>query len=211
MHLVLTLAAFLLLTAAIVVLRLSWQRISPAAQRASIACACISLLLSAFSFVTHWSFTSPRANAALYWTAVASYELFLVLFTLLRPRLLTSLLALLLLLPILSTSIFVPLSEIFDHISSSMVPMRGDLFSERRPFASNSSAYTGVDLTVYFRPRWAPFLRHRRRGARYLNSQCNTAQSSAVLEPGATSVHMVCPAWPWEKGKGATDLVVPLE
>lgn len=210
MHLTLTYAVLATLTGALVVLRFFWPRLSPRIQVFLIASACIIPALFGLALVTHWSTSSLRVNTLCYWACIASYEFFLILFTRLRPRWLTSLIAIILILPILSASIFLPLAGIFDVSPVTTVVLGHGIVSERVPWGTGTFEATGTDLSISSKPSWAPFLRHRRQGTRYYNSQCDASQAFAILQPDGKSVRMACPASPGGPPETTRDLVVKL-
>jgi hypothetical protein len=208
MHLPLTFASFALLTTGIVLLRLFWQRLSPRVHCVVIILACAALFLSALSLATKWTIYPDSLNAALYWSALAGYEFFLVLFTLLPPRWLTSIIAAILIAPLLSASIFLPLAHLFDMAPYQTLPLGDRFVSVRTPWSMEGTNGSGVDLKIYWRPSWAPFLQRQVQGARYYNSQCDTGASFAVLQPDHKSVLMNCPAAANQQASAARSLVV---
>ena len=210
MNVPLTFAVLAALTGAIVLLRLFWPRLSRRTRSLLIGCACTVLAVSAIGLVTRWSTASNRLNIALYWACIASYELFLILFTLLRPRWLTSIIAIILILPILSASIFLPLAGIFDSPPITTAVLGDHFISERTPWGSGTADTSGTDLTIYYRPPWAPFLRRRQLSCHYYGGQCNASQAFAVLQPDHKSVLMSCPASPDHPADSARHLVLKL-
>jgi hypothetical protein len=211
MNLPLTFAALLALTGALVLLRFFWPRLSRPTQSLLIACACIVPTLFAIASVTGWSSSSIRWNAAFYWGCIASYEFLLILFTRLCPRWLTSIIATILILPILSASVFLPLAALFDPPPVTTVVLGDHLISERTPWGSGPVATTGTDLTIYYQPSWAPFVHRHRLSCRYFGSQCNAAEAYAVLQPDNKSVMMSCPASPDQPPETAHNLVMKLK
>lgn len=210
MNVPLTFAALTTLTGALVLLRFFWPHLSRRTQTFLIAGACIIPALFGLIFVSRWSTSSIRLNAACYWACIASYEFFLLLFTRLRPRWLTTIIAIILILPLLSASVFLPLADIFNVPPVTTVVLGDHFISERVPWGSHKFENTGTDLVIYSRPPWAPFVRRRRQSCRYYNSQCNASQAFAVLQPDRKSVLMVCPASPGQAPDTARSLVVKL-
>jgi hypothetical protein len=206
----LTFALFVIVTGALISLRLSWSRISTRGHRILIGCACAALCIYGFSFVTGWSTISNHLNAALYWFAIAGCEFFLLLFTLLRPRWLTTIIAIILMVPILSASPFLPLTELFNPAPHTIVSIGTNLVSDRAPWSEGSSASSGFDLTIYSYPSWTHLLRRRRQASHYFNRQCNAAQATAALQPDQKHVLMSCPAAPGQPPGSARNLVVKL-
>ncbi len=206
----LTFAVLALLTGALIILRLRWRHLSLKTHRILIVCACAALLLFAIPHAADWSTASNRLNAAFYWFAVAAYEFFLLLFTLLRPKWLTTMIAIILLVPILSASAFLPLAELFNPAPHTVVSISPHLISERTPWGTGTGASSGFDLAIYSQPSWTHLLRLRRQGARYYNSQCDSAQAFATLQPDGKHVLMSCPAAPGQRPDAARNLVVKL-
>ncbi len=206
----LTFAALAVLTGTLVLLRLRWARLSEKTRRALIVYACAALALCAVSSATHLNTSSSHLNAALYWGALAGYGILLVLFTLLRPRWLTTIIAIILFLPILSASAFLPLAELFNpapHITVSIGP---NLVSDLVPWGTGTAPTSGFDLVVYSHPSWSKFLRHRRQGCHYYSGQCDASRATAALQPDGRHVLMSCPAAADQPPDAARSLVVKL-
>ena len=206
----LTFAILAILTGALIVLRVRWRHLSAKAHAIFITCAGAALLLYAISFTTGWSTASNHLNAALYWFAISGYEFFLLLFTLLRPRWLTTTITIVLIFPILSASAFLPLAEIFDSAPHTIVSIGPGLTSDRAPWGTGAPATSGFDLTIYSHPSWTNFFRRRRQASRYFSGQCNASESTATLQPDAKHVLMLCPAAPGQQADAARTLVVKL-
>jgi hypothetical protein len=208
MHLSLTFASFVLLTAGMVLLRFIWHCLSSKIQRLIVILACAALSLLALSVVTKWTVYPLRLNAVLAWCAVGGYEFFIILFTRLRPKLLTSAIAVILIVPLLSASFFLPLARLFDVTPHKTVFLGESIVSVRAPWGMGTGDTSGADLDIYWRPSWIPFLQRRVLGARYFNSQCDARASFAVLQPDHKSVLMNCPAAPNQQSSTARSLVV---
>src|SRR6185437_852923 len=148
----LTFAVLAALTGALIVLRLKWRHLSPKTHLTLIVCACAALVFFGIPYAADWSTASNHLNTAFYWFAVAAYEFFLLLFTLLRPRWLTTMIAIILLLPILSATTFLPLAELFNPAPHTVVSVGPKLISERTPWGRGSSASSGFDLALYSQP-----------------------------------------------------------
>jgi hypothetical protein len=206
----LTFAALALLTVALILLRLRWAHLSPKTHEILIACACVALGLYAFSAVTRWSTSSNHLNAALYWFAVAAYEFFLLLFTLLRPRWLTTIIAVVLILPILSASPFLPLADLFDPAPHTIVSIGSNFISERTPWGTGTAPSSGFDLVIYSHPSWTHVLRRRRQACHYFSGQCDASRASATLQPDGKHVLMSCPAASNQQPGAGRSLVVKL-
>ena len=205
-----TFAVLAILTGALIFLRLRWTRLSRKTHRILIVCACVALIINAFGKVTHVSTSSSHVNAALYWFAVAGYGLVLLLFTLLRPRWLTAIIAIVLFLPILSASAFLPLAELFDPAPHTVVTLAPNLISDNVSWGTGIVPIAGYDFAIYSYPSWTHLLRRRRQGARYYDEQCDAAHASATLQPDGKHVLMSCPAAAGQPPDSARNLVVKL-
>lgn len=206
----LTFAALAILTGALIFLRLKWPRLSHKTQRILVYCASAALILYGCMFATSWSTSSSHLNAAIYWAAIAGYEFLLLLFTLLRPRWLTAIIAVVLILPILSASPFLPLAELFNPAPHTVVTIGPDLISDLVSWGTGTTSGSGFDLAIYSHPSWTRFLRHRRQGSRYYNGQCDASKAFATLQPDGRHVLMSCPAAPNQQPDAARSLVVKL-
>lgn len=210
MHVPLTLGVLAAVTGILVLLRIFWSRIPRGAQWFLIACAVIIPVVFVIGMATRWSVTPARVNFGIYWLCIASYEFLLILFTRLRPRWLTSIIAILLILPVLSASIFVPLALFFAAQSVTTARLGGDIVSERVPWGLGTDETSGTDLTIYYQPRWAPWLHRRIVSNRYYGGQCDAWSAYAVILPGGDNVRMICPASPNLPPNSAESIVWPL-
>lgn len=206
----LTFAAFAILTGALLLLRLRWPRLSPETQRFLVVCSCAVLALVGAAKATRWSTSSTHLNAVFYWLVIAGYGVLLVLFTLLRPRWLTTIIAIVLFIPILSASAFLPLAELFNPAQHTIVDIGPNLTSDLAPWGTGTAPTSGYDLNIYSHPSWTHFLRHRRQGSHYYSGQCDSSRASATLEPDGEHVLMSCPAAPNQPPDAARNLVVKL-
>ncbi|MDW5266735.1 MULTISPECIES: hypothetical protein [Acidobacteriaceae] len=206
----LTFAALAILTGVLFLLRLRWLRLSQRTRTTLIGCAGAALILYSLIFITGWDTSSNHLNAAIYWAAVAGYEFFLLLFTLLRPRWLTTIIAAVLMLPVLSASPFLPLAELFNPAPHTTVSIGPNFISDRVAWGTGTGPNSGFDLVIYSQPSWTHFLRHRRQGSRYFNGQCDASRAYATLQPDGKHVLMSCPAAPNQQPDAARSLVVKL-
>ena len=205
----LTLATLALFTGAIVILRLRWTRLSRKLKRRLIVLALVPVALLLFAFAADLSTTSEHLNAAVYWGFVLGYIFFIMLFTLLRPVWLTSLVAIILLLPLLSASAIFPMAAIFSRKAHHIQFIGNGLVSDLVTVNAITPGASGADLTIYHRLSWAPFLQRKVQGARYFNTQCD-ASSYAILQPDHYHLRMVCPASPGAPPETHVDLIVKL-
>lgn len=209
MHVPLTFGVLAALTAAILLLRWGWDGLSRAWQRAALVVAVVALSLRGLGLVTNYS-VSFRVDAAMYWMCLAGYGVLLARFTLIRPRWLTCSIGIVLAVPLLAATPFLPLTELFDTSPPVVAPVGSGLYSELRRIRTSPVSVDGAEFNIYSRPRWAPFLRRRRETARLFDTQCETSAMYAVLEPGGRSVRVTCPEWPDQPGTGGHSAVVPL-
>ena len=110
MHVLITTATLLLLTLAMLLLRIFWPRVPAGVRVYLIRVAVVLITIHIILTITKWETTSDHVNAVIKWLAVASYEMLLVLFTRLRPRWVTSLCSVILLVPVFASSILLPLT-----------------------------------------------------------------------------------------------------
>ncbi len=206
----LTFAVLAILTGALILLRLRWTHLSPTTHKVLVGCSCGALILFGLTVATGWSTASNHLNAAIYWAAIGGYEFLLLLFTLLRPRWLTSIVAAVLILPILSASPFLPLTELFNPAPHTIVSIGPDFISDRAPWGTGTAPSSGFDLTIYSHPSWTQFLRRRRQACHYYSGQCDASRANATLQPDGKHVLMSCPAAPNQQANDARSLVVKL-
>ncbi|WP_213806075.1 hypothetical protein [Granulicella sp. dw_53] len=208
MHLLLTLAVLALLTAAIVVLRLFWTSLGRGVHRVLLVAAFAAILFYGLTKASNWSTTSELFNALLTWSALASYEFFLMLFTTLRPRKFTSIIAIVLALPLLSTSVVLELTYLFRTKQITIADLGYKFYSDKIYWDAKPSQSSGIDFIIYYRSGFLP-LRRRVQGARLYDTQCITRETYAVLQPGHNSVLVVCPALPGQPAETGRHAVVP--
>jgi hypothetical protein len=206
----LTFAALALLTGALILLRVRWRHLSQKTHKALIVCAIAAIVLYLFTLATGWNTAFYHLNAGLYWLAVAGYEFFVLLFTLLRPRWLTAIIAAVLLLPLLSASPFLPLADLFNPAPHTIVSIGGNFVTDLTPWGAGGAGSSGFDLVVYSHPSWTHLLRRRRQASRYYNGQCDAARAFATMQPDGRHVLMSCPAAPDQQPDAARNLVVKL-
>jgi hypothetical protein len=209
MHIALTTAVLVLLTVAMLLLRIFWSG-GPARLRFSILTVSISLvLLESFFAATRWGTISDRLNVFIFWLAVAAYEFLVLFFSRLSPKWLTTLSATILLVPVFASSIVLPLTELFDLSSYKTVPVGDNLFYEVKPWGNTGGGRTGADLIVSYRPPIAPFLRHKIRIIPFNDGECNSSAAIAIPFPSTKTVLGRCPGWSSETA-GTVDKLFPL-
>jgi hypothetical protein len=209
MHVPITTATLALLTIAILMLRIFWLRV-PAKVRIYLLRTAVALVMIHIIFtVTKWGTASVRVNVMIKWLAVASYELLLMLFTRLRPRWLTSICGVILLVPIFASSVLLPLTYLFDPSANEPTALGDGLSYQRVLWGDNASANSGANIIVSYHPRVAPFLRRYLGEVPFNNQECNAHAAFVVLGPGPKTVIARCPHWP-SQGPGSDDRLVTL-
>jgi hypothetical protein len=209
MHIPITTAALALLTVAMLLLRISWLRIPPRLRFFLIRAAMVMIVLHGLFVVTKWNSTSDRLNVLINWLAIAGYELLVLLFSRLSPRWLTIPSTIILLVPLFAASVLLPLTYLFDPGSNKMVPIGDHLFYEVNPWANTGGGNAGVDIDVYYRPPFAPFIRHKLQTVPFNDQECNAHAASAIAFPAKKAVLGRCPHWP-SQSAGALDKRLPL-
>ena len=210
MRVLLTTAVLASLTLAIIMLRVFWSRI-PARARSFFVYAGLSMILLHVAFVvTKWSTISDRLNSIINWGAVAGYLLIIVLFTLHRPRWLTTISAAILILPVFTSSILLPLRDLFNPIAPSITRIDNRYIYERNLWNEpGENQNSGADLMVFYQPRFFP-LRRKVQRATFNDMQCNASASSASIDRARRIIHFHCPASSTQTGSDPIDLLLPL-
>jgi hypothetical protein len=209
-HVPLTIFTLALFTAAIVLLRLRWQRLSRNWKQRLIRFGIASIGTLLLTVLARVSTTSDQVNVLVYWCCILSYIFFVVLFTLIRPYWLTSLIAVILLVPLLSSSAILPLGAIFAHQQHHETALGAGLTSDLVTIDPLAPAATGADLSIYRRPAWAPFLQRKLFGARYFDTECHASAAIATLQPDRRGVLMICPAAPDRPPADRRSYLLPL-
>jgi hypothetical protein len=191
----LTFATLALMTAAMIILGAFWLRVPPGLRFFLPRAAIVLVLLHGFFVITRWGTTSERLNALINWLAVAGYELLMVLFARLSPKWLTSLSAAILIVPLFAASIVMPLTLLFQQGTIKAVSISNNLYYRRVAWV-DSGATPGVDLNIYYRPRFFPFLSRKIQTQSFNSEQCDA--SSATVLPGSDSQTVIahCPHRP---------------
>src|ERR1700760_889823 len=130
MHIALTIAVLILLTGAMLLLRIFWNGRPPRLTFGILTVSVSLVLLQSFFAATKWGTISNRLNIFIFWLAVAAYEFLVFFFSRLSPKWLTTLSAIILLIPVFASSIVLPLTELFDPSSYKTVPVGNNLFYE---------------------------------------------------------------------------------
>jgi hypothetical protein len=209
-HVPQTILILALFTLAIVIVRIRWDRLSSRLKHFLIFCAVASIAVMTIGALSRINTTSDPFNTIVWWCATLSYIFFVILFTRLRPLWLTSLIASVLILPLLSASAILPLAAFFSNLPHHITPLGNGLVSDLVPIDSITPNAGGADLTIYRRFSRLPFLQLRRQGARYFSTQCKASDAYAVLQADNVHILMVCPALPGHLPVDGRSLIVKL-
>jgi hypothetical protein len=208
MHLPLTFGLLGLLTGAVLLLRLLWWRLPAWLGGAILVGAGTMVLLRILSIASQWSMTSTRLNAVVCWAAVAGYEILLARFSLMRPQWLTSISSVILLAPLIGSTLLIPLTRIFDWSPADITVLTSSYILEKSPWDTDGSGNSGVDMILFYRPPLIPILRHVSQRASFGDDECKPAEASVQVDPKQRMAHFHCPAR--GDGKPAIDVVLSL-
>jgi hypothetical protein len=208
MYLPATFALLGLLTGAVLLLRLLWWRLPEWLRRSVLGIAIAMVLIRILFIGLQWSMTSTRLNAVVAWASIAGYQILLARFSLMRPRWLTSISAVILLAPLIGSTMITPLTRIFDWTAADISPLGGPYLLEKSPWDTDSTGNPGVDLYVFYRPPFAPFLRHMSQRAAFGHDACKYDASSVQINLDAHTAHFHCPAK--AESDSPIDLILPL-
>lgn len=188
-----TVFSLLTIVAVSLFVRQRWPTLQPTSRRYWLAGAVLGILARSLSDVLRWELTFSRFNDLLLWTRIAGYILLAILFTRFRPRLLTVPAALILLLPLLSASVYLPLEFLFDPTPRLRTTIGNRIVIEQTPWQRSGSENRAVDYTVSQRSKWLPFLERTYRVGRFYRTQCDSDAISASLIRESTVI-LHCPA-----------------
>lgn len=208
MSIPLTFATLALMTVAIILLGAFWSRVPHGLKVFLPRAAIVLILLQGFFVVTKWGTTSDRLNVLINWLAVAGYELLLVLFSRLSPRGLTSLSAAILIVPLFASSIVMPLALLFHRGTIKKVSIGHNLYY-RRVAWPDSGATPGIDLDVYYRPPFLPFLSRKIQTQSFNSDQCDAFSAIILPGPDSETVLAHCPHTP-SQPPGSEDKILRL-
>ena len=195
-HVPLILFALGALASLILLVRSRWPALAPRTRKLAVLASALAILVFLFSYATHWTTASDRTNAAFYWAATAGYLLLLAIHSLSRPRWLTSITAFVLALPILASSVFLPLGKLFLPTSRRVQSLGHHLYASWAEFTELGTSSSGVDIDVFYRPALLPFLQRSRLAGRFYTLRCNAPATRVELQPDHTTVFVRCPSWP---------------
>jgi hypothetical protein len=198
-----------LLTIAMVLLRTFWSRLPPRLKSILIRASIVMIVLHGLFVATKWATTSDLLNVIINWLAIASYELLIVLFSRLSPRWLTIPSAAILLIPLFSSSILSPLARLFALDPHPKVSLHDHLFYVVSPWSNVGGGTAGVDVSVYYRPPFAPFLCHKLQTIPFNDQECNSRAATAKAFPAEKTVLGRCPYWHSQSGE-TLDKLLPL-
>lgn len=202
-----TIAALALLTVAMILVRIFWLRFPQRVRPILIGTSVIVIVLHVLFEATKWSTTSDRVNVLIDWLAIAGYELLVLLFSRVSPRWLTLPSAFILLVPLISSSVLLPLTALFQPGSQAKVLIADHLFYEVVPWANTGGGNAGVDIVIYRRSLLVPFLRHKLHAIPFNNQECNAYAAFATSLP-ANHFLGRCPYWPTQSN-GTLDKIFP--
>jgi hypothetical protein len=210
MRVLLTAVVLASLLLAIILLRVFWARV-PAKARSFLIYTGLAMMFLHIAFtLSKWSTTSYRLNAIINWGAVAGYMLAIALFTRLRPRWLTTISAVILILPVFATNIFLPLLDLTSDSPRVTRIDRHYTYSQTFWDISGENQNSGVDLVVFYQPRFLP-LRRKVQRATFNDMKCDASASSASFDRDSKIIHFHCPALPSKAGSAPIDLLLPLQ
>jgi hypothetical protein len=209
MYIPLTTAALALMTVAMLLLRIFWSRVPPRLRFFLIRASIAVIVLHGLFVVTKWTTTSDRLNVIINWLAIAGYELLVLLFSSLPPRWLTLPSTIILLIPLFASTILAPLTRLFEPGSPAKVSLGDHFFYEINPWSNAGGGNRGVDVVIYYRPPFAPFLRHKLQSIPFNDQECNSRAASATAVPAKKIVLGHCPNWPSQPA-GTLDKLLPL-
>ncbi|MEI9979693.1 MAG: hypothetical protein WDN23_11990 [Edaphobacter sp.] len=209
MSIPLTYATLTLMTVAMVLLGAFWSHVPPRLRFFLPRAAIVLILLHGFFVVAKWGTTWDRLNVVINWLAVAGYELLLVLFSRLSPRWLTSLSAAILIVPLFASSVVMPLALIFRSGSLEKFSIDHNLYYIKNFWEENATGTPGVDLEIYYRPSFAPFLSRKLQTQPFNSAQCRASAATIQSGPNPGTVLARCPHLP-SQAPGSDDKVIQL-
>lgn len=189
----LTFIALAFLVAAAIAIRRLVPRWSPSRRRQLSLVLAFILLPALLNTLSRWETTSHLLNALLLWSRLFAYELCIALFTLVRPRAVTTTIAVILTLPLFASSVAGPASSLFSREQSSLHPIRPGYILDLLPWSSGPGQNGGADFSLIYQPLGVRFLRRPFMGARLYNTQCRTADTTATIDPTTAHITVHCP------------------
>jgi hypothetical protein len=209
MYIPITTAALALLTVAMILLRIFWLRVPLRLRTFLVRVSIAVIVLHAIFAVTKWSTTSDRLNVLINWLAIVGYELLILLFSRLSPRWLTIPSAAVLLVPLFASIIVIPLTHLFYPGTVRTGPLDNHLFYNVDPWTYSGGGNAGVDVIIYYRPPFIPFLRHKLQTIPFNDQECDSIAAFAKPGPTPRTVLGRCPSRPLGS-TGTFDKLLPL-
>ncbi len=209
MYIPITTAALALLTVAMILLRIFWLRVPLRLRTFLVRVSIAVIVLHAIFAVTKWSTTSDRLNVLINWLAIVGYELLILLFSRLSPRWLTIPSAAVLLVPLFASIIVIPLTHLFYPGTVRSGPLDNHLFYNVDPWTYSGGGNAGVDVIIYYRPPFIPFLRHKLQTIPFNDQECDSIAAFAKPGPTPRTVLGRCPSRPLGS-TGTFDKLLPL-
>lgn len=207
MHVPITTITLALMTFLVFLVRVFWLRLPSIVRFFLIRAALVLIVIHVLFSVTNWTTTSDRLNVVLKWLAIGGYELLLMLFSSFSPKWLTSICAFILLVPVFSSTIVLPLTRIFDPTPYRLQPIGNNLYYQNLPWGVPDNS--GTLLLIYYKPSFAPFLRRNMLDFPFNNQECNANAAFAILRPDGKHILARCPHWPSQM-PGSDDRIFPI-
>ena len=202
-----TILALAIVVALCLRLRARWLQLSRRQQIRWLLLATLGILSRSLTDAIRWELAASRLNDLLLWFRISGYILLVILFTRLRPRRATVLTAVVLLLPLFSATVYLPLELVFDPTPRRLTHLGDRVVFEQTSWERKGNDNRAVDYTVSRRARWLPFLQRNYRVGRLYRTQCDTDAITASL-PTPDLVVLHCPSG--APGEPPLDEDVPL-
>lgn len=181
---------------ALLCLRIFWMRVPHPLRSVLVSASIGAVVVHAFFVLTKWGTSLTYVNVIINWLAIAGYQLLILLFSRLSPRWLTSICTVILLAPLFAASVLFPLAMIFQPGAIKRVPIGNDLFYKVSPWSNDGAANSGIDLDIFYRPSFAPFLSRKVQSQPFNMQECNVYAAFVTLGPNPRTVIAHCPNWP---------------
>lgn len=191
-----TFAGLALILVAAITVRLRWPTMGAKARRRWLIAVSLVVAPTLLTLATKWDVQSLRFINLEQWVRIAAGEVALVFFTLLRPRVLSLAVVVVLLPFFLSTSVAGPLSNLFREPVVETLPIADGYILQTISWESEQGGNSGVDFDLSYRPRHLPGIRRGITGTRLYNTQCNTSAVFATLKPSGRALDVYCPPFP---------------
>ncbi len=174
-------------------IRLRWPSLSTKSRRSLGLVMAVLFLPALLNLLSHWNTTNIHLNASLFWIYLFAYELCIVFFTFVRPRAVTSVIAVVLTFPLFFSSIVGPASQLFSTAQPALHSVGDGYFLELLPWSGGQGDNSGADFTVFYQPPGVRFFRRPFMGLRLYNTQCRTLETTATVNPGTGHIAVHCP------------------